>query len=76
MGNVRVPLYTMHYSNNGGLPTFLNNNFVGTAKEDLLLALYHTHLLTEKEITEVIHMSRNLKLPSKEKSHPAPMELT
>lgn len=68
MGNVRVPLYTMDYSDNGGLPTFLNNSFVGTAKEDLLLALYHTHLLTEKEITEVIHRSRNLNTPSAENS--------
>ncbi|XP_071530007.1 U8 snoRNA-decapping enzyme-like [Panulirus ornatus] len=60
-GTVRVPLYTMRnmYS---GLPAFLNNKFIGTAKQQLLLAMYHTNILTEAEINDVIYKSQNLKL--------------
>ncbi|KAK4293679.1 hypothetical protein Pmani_033639 [Petrolisthes manimaculis] len=61
MGNVRVPLYTMEnmYS---GLPEFLNNRFIGTAKQDLLLALHHVKLLTETDIIEVMLKSQTLNL--------------
>lgn len=60
-GTVRVPLYTMQnmYS---GLPAFLNNRFVGTAKQQLLLAMYHVKIMTEAEINDVIYRSNNLKL--------------
>ncbi|XP_042207096.1 U8 snoRNA-decapping enzyme-like [Homarus americanus] len=61
LGSVRVPLYTMGnmYS---GLPAFLNNRFVGTAKQQLLLAVHHVKILTEVEINEVMYKSNNLKL--------------
>lgn len=48
-----------HY---GGLPAFLNNRFVGGAKQQLLLALYHTKILSESEIEEVMYKSQNMKL--------------
>ncbi|XP_068218271.1 U8 snoRNA-decapping enzyme-like [Palaemon carinicauda] len=60
-GTIRVPLYTMPnlYS---GLPAFLNNKFVGTAKQQLLLMLYHMNIMTEEEISDVMYKSQNLKL--------------
>ncbi|KAK8394503.1 hypothetical protein O3P69_006586 [Scylla paramamosain] len=61
MGSVRVPLYTMDNMYNG-LPAFLNNKFAGTSKQQLLLALHHSKLLTEHEISDVILKSQNLKL--------------
>ena len=61
MGSVRVPLYTMDNMYNG-LPAFLNNKFAGTSKQQLLLALHHSKLLTEQEISDVILKSQNLKL--------------
>ncbi|XP_050693699.1 U8 snoRNA-decapping enzyme-like isoform X1 [Eriocheir sinensis] len=65
MGSVRVPLYTMANMYNG-LPAFINNKFVGSAKQQLLLALHHVKLFTEEEINEVILKSQNLKLSSKQ----------
>lgn len=61
LGTVRVPLYTManEYS---GLPAFLNNKFIGIAKQQLLLALYHQKIMTEQEIAEVLFKSQNYKL--------------
>ncbi|XP_064087848.1 U8 snoRNA-decapping enzyme-like [Macrobrachium nipponense] len=60
-GTVRVPLYTMAnlYS---GLPAFLNNKFVGTAKQQLLLTLFHMKIMTEEEIGDAMYKSQNLKL--------------
>ncbi|KAK8394507.1 hypothetical protein O3P69_006588 [Scylla paramamosain] len=57
MGSVRVPLYTMAnmYS---GLPAFLNNKFTSIAKEQLLLSLYHTKLLSEEEVKLAILRSQ------------------
>ncbi|XP_045582450.1 U8 snoRNA-decapping enzyme isoform X1 [Procambarus clarkii] len=63
LGTVRVPLYTMQnmYS---GLPAFLNNRFVGTAKQQLLLAMHYVNIMTEQEINDVMYKSNNLKLSS------------
>ncbi|ROT69831.1 U8 snoRNA-decapping enzyme [Penaeus vannamei] len=60
-GTIRVPLYTManEYS---GLPAFLNNKFIGIAKQQLLLALYQQKIMPESEITEVLYKSQNYKL--------------
>lgn len=38
LGLVRVPLYTLR-DGVGGLPAFLENSFIGTAREQLLEAL-------------------------------------
>lgn len=65
MGSVRVPLYTLANMYNG-LPAFLNNKFAGSAKQQLLLALLYVKLFTEKEISDVILKSQNLKLSSKQ----------
>ncbi|RXG53712.1 U8 snoRNA-decapping enzyme [Armadillidium vulgare] len=61
LGTVRVPLYTMN-NEYGGLPAFLNNKFIGTAKQQLLLSLHHTRILNESEIEETMYKSQNMKL--------------
>ena len=49
MGNIRVPLYTMgdHFR---GLPGFLTNTFCGNSRDQLLLGLVHTKLLSPGEV--------------------------
>lgn len=49
MGPVRVPLFTLG-DGQRGLPIFLANNFAGNAKDELLLALEKTNILTKDEI--------------------------
>ncbi|KAM5230951.1 U8 snoRNA-decapping enzyme [Hipposideros larvatus] len=44
LGLVRVPLYTLH-DGVGGLPAFLENTFIGTAREQLLETLQDLGLL-------------------------------
>nr|XP_004664249.1 U8 snoRNA-decapping enzyme-like [Jaculus jaculus] len=44
LGLVRVPLYTLQ-DGVGGLPTFLENSFIGTAREQLLDALQDLELV-------------------------------
>ncbi|XP_015423555.1 PREDICTED: U8 snoRNA-decapping enzyme [Myotis davidii] len=44
LGLVRVPLYTLQ-DGVGGLPAFLENTFIGTAREQLLEALQDLGLL-------------------------------
>ncbi|CAL4171250.1 unnamed protein product, partial [Meganyctiphanes norvegica] len=60
-GNLRVPLYTMDNQYNG-FPAFLNNKFVGNAKQQLLLGIIHKNILTEEEVEEAIFKSQNMKL--------------
>jgi len=48
-GNCRVPLFTMEDGYNG-LPAYLNNNFIGNAKHQLLLTLAKKNILQEDEI--------------------------
>ncbi|KAK7078222.1 NUDIX domain [Halocaridina rubra] len=60
-GTIRVPLYTM-FNQYSGLPAFLNNKFIGSAKQQLLLALYHRKIMTEVEIGDAIYKSQNMKL--------------
>lgn len=44
LGLVRVPLYTLR-DGVGGLPAFLENSFIGAAREQLLEALQDLELL-------------------------------
>uniref|UniRef100_A0A2K5Z2P1 U8 snoRNA-decapping enzyme n=1 Tax=Mandrillus leucophaeus TaxID=9568 RepID=A0A2K5Z2P1_MANLE len=46
LGLVRVPLYTLR-DGVGGLPTFLENSFIGSAREQLLEAALHGPMETE-----------------------------
>jgi len=48
LGNIRIPLYT--FRDIYGFPVFLTNSFAGTAKSQLLLAIYRHKLLTPEEI--------------------------
>ena len=47
-------------NNWGGLPSFLRNNFIGNAREQLLLGLKHEGLLSEKEINKAVLQYRML----------------
>ena len=42
----------------GGLPSFLRNNFVGNSRQQLLIGLEHAGILTQEEIKEVVHFSK------------------
>ncbi|XP_008823319.1 U8 snoRNA-decapping enzyme [Nannospalax galili] len=55
LGLVRVPLYTLR-DGVGGLPAFLENSFIGAAREQLLEALRDLELLEPGSIS-------NLKIP-------------
>ena len=50
---MRCPLYTLN-DKKGGLPAFLQHNFVGNAREQLLIGLEHENLLSVDEIKEAI----------------------
>jgi U8 snoRNA-decapping enzyme len=49
LGWVRVPLYTMQ-DGYKGLPAFLDHNFCGNSRDQLLIALEKTGILTPEEI--------------------------
>lgn len=49
LGLVRVPLYTLR-DGVGGLPAFLENTFIGTAREQLLEALRDLGLLESDSV--------------------------
>ncbi|XP_025904742.1 tudor-interacting repair regulator protein, partial [Nothoprocta perdicaria] len=53
MGMVRVPLYTQK-DRMGGLPNFLGNSFVGTAKFQLLFALKILNMVPEEKLAEAV----------------------
>ncbi len=38
----------------GGLPSFLRNNFIGNAREQLLVGLKHEGLLSKEQIDEAV----------------------
>ncbi|KAG1668345.1 U8 snoRNA-decapping enzyme [Nymphon striatum] len=56
MGNVRVPLYCME-DGKSGFPTFLRNEFVATARYQLILALKHLKILGEEELVSALKKS-------------------
>ncbi|XP_030048284.1 U8 snoRNA-decapping enzyme isoform X2 [Microcaecilia unicolor] len=57
MGLVRVPLYTLR-DGFGGLPAFLCNNFIGSAKEQLLEALGCLGLMPQNKLEEAVRASQ------------------
>ena len=50
---MRVPLEVRSDSTRG-LPRFLNNNFCGTGRKELLMVLYFTGLYDTSEILEAL----------------------
>ncbi|XP_028401999.1 U8 snoRNA-decapping enzyme-like [Dendronephthya gigantea] len=59
LGVIRCPLYTMN-DERGGLPSFLRNNFIGNAREQLLHGLNHEGLMSEEEINIAVKLSSKL----------------
>lgn len=55
-GIIRCPLYTLH-DNEGGLPAFFENNFIGVAREQLIIGLENGGLLTNREINKALKRS-------------------
>jgi len=60
LGWIRVPLYTMEDGYNG-FPAFLDNNFVGNAREQLLEALIKTGVMTKDETSLALMASKSTK---------------
>ncbi|NXQ02898.1 TIRR protein, partial [Vidua macroura] len=60
MGMVRVPLYTQK-DRMGGLPNFLANSFVGTAKFQLLFALKILNMVPEEKLAEAVAATQRSK---------------
>ncbi|XP_067407250.1 tudor-interacting repair regulator protein isoform X3 [Emydura macquarii macquarii] len=65
MGMVRVPLYTQK-DRMGGLPNFLGNSFVGTAKFQLLFALKVLNMVPEEKLAEAVAATQKQKKPAAE----------
>ncbi|NWZ18612.1 TIRR protein, partial [Asarcornis scutulata] len=63
MGMVRVPLYTQK-DRMGGLPNFLGNSFVGTAKFQLLFALKILNMVPEEKLAEAVAATQKPKKPA------------
>ncbi len=49
MGNFRVPLFTLQ-DGFRGFPQFLTNSFAGSSREQLLIGLRKTGIMTQSEI--------------------------
>uniref|UniRef100_A0A8C8ZNJ0 U8 snoRNA-decapping enzyme n=1 Tax=Prolemur simus TaxID=1328070 RepID=A0A8C8ZNJ0_PROSS len=62
LGLVRVPLYTLR-DGVGGLPIFLENSYIGAAREQLLGALEDLGLLEPGEVS-------GLKIPARQQGQP------
>lgn len=60
---VRVPLYTQK-DRMGGLPNFLANSFVGTAKFQLLFALKILNMVPEEKLAEAVAATQKPKKPA------------
>ena len=58
MGIIRCPTYTL--PNSLGLPAFLRHEFIGNARNQLLLGLEMTGLLTKDEIAQVVKTSEKI----------------
>lgn len=59
LGLIRCPVYVMG-DKQGGLPSFLRNNFVGNSRQQLLIGLEHAGILTSEEIKEVVQLSQSI----------------
>ncbi|XP_051487935.1 tudor-interacting repair regulator protein [Apus apus] len=71
MGMVRVPLYTQK-DRMGGLPNFLANSFVGTAKFQLLFALKILNMVPEEKLAEAVAATQKPKKPPLDQAAGAP----
>ena len=60
LGSIRVPLFRLA-DGYGGLPSFLRNNFVGCAKEQLIIGIRKAKLLPDEELNECMKISEELK---------------
>ncbi|XP_059485348.1 U8 snoRNA-decapping enzyme-like [Neocloeon triangulifer] len=58
LGWIRVPLYTMEDGYNG-FPAFLDNNFVGNAREQLIDALIKTGIMSKEETELALKASKS-----------------
>ncbi|XP_061848829.1 tudor-interacting repair regulator protein isoform X2 [Colius striatus] len=74
MGMVRVPLYTQK-DRMGGLPNFLGNSFIGTAKFQLLFALKILNMVPEEKLAEAVAATQKQKKPPTEQAAGAPGHL-
>lgn len=65
LGLVRVPLYTLQ-DGVGGLPAFLDNSFIGVAREQLLEALQDLGILAPETVSDlkgrIVQLKQTLKL--------------
>ncbi|XP_032767152.1 U8 snoRNA-decapping enzyme-like [Rattus rattus] len=65
LGLVRVPLYTLQ-DGVGGLPAFLDNSFIGVAREQLLEALQDLGILAPGTVSDlkgrIVQLKQTLKL--------------
>ncbi|XP_048343120.1 U8 snoRNA-decapping enzyme-like isoform X1 [Sphaerodactylus townsendi] len=57
MGLVRVPLYTLR-DGIGGLPAFLTNTFIGSAREQLLHALETLQLVPREQLQKAVTVAQ------------------
>ncbi|XP_053156501.1 U8 snoRNA-decapping enzyme-like [Hemicordylus capensis] len=57
MGLVRVPLYTLR-DGVGGLPAFLSNTFIGSAREQLVHALDTLQLVPGEQLQKAVTMAQ------------------
>ena len=55
LGVVRVPLYTL--PNRLGLPSFLNHQFIGTTRQQLLAGLERCQLLSLAKIQQSLQLA-------------------
>ncbi|XP_039098126.1 U8 snoRNA-decapping enzyme isoform X2 [Hyaena hyaena] len=69
LGLVRVPLYTLR-DGVGGLPAFLENSFIGTAREQLLEAIQDLELVESGSLT-----ARKISLPRQRQPSMGPRHL-
>ena len=61
LGVVRCPLYVMR-DKQGGLPSFLQNNFVGNSRQQFLIGLEHASILSQEEIQEALRLSQLIQM--------------
>ena len=58
LGLLRVPLYTLH--NGLGFPAFLNNQFIGNARHQLLTLLRERGLMDAEQMEDAMKISRTV----------------
>ncbi|XP_028850236.1 U8 snoRNA-decapping enzyme [Denticeps clupeoides] len=59
LGMVRVPLY--FFKRGGGLPAFLSNSFIGSARSQLLSALQSFGLVSQQELAKATQQANQMR---------------